>query len=89
MNTDELEVYERVINGREYDGTYIKRIVEKLIKEVRKVQKEAEYLAGCIEWCPDDAPSPGVCFGNGYVDKSECVKCWRKRARKEVSNASS
>lgn len=93
LSENDLETYERVISGREYDGTYIKRIVTKLIKDIRKLEKEADYLAGCIEWCPDDVPM-GACYdicsdGDEFVPKEKCVQCWRERARKEGSNASS
>lgn len=62
-----------------------------LIREYIKLNKEADYLAGRIEWCPDDVPM-GACYDNSYnngdefVPKEKCVQCWRERARKGVSN---
>ena len=60
-----------------------------LIREYIKLNKEADYLAGCIEWCPDDVPM-GACYdvcsdGDEFVPKEKCVQCWRERARKEGS----
>lgn len=67
--------------------------VPALIAEVRRLEKEADYLAGCIEWCPDDVPM-GACYdicsdnGDEFVPKEKCVQCWREWARKEVEGAS-
>lgn len=44
MSPEELEACERVISGRLYDGTYVKRIVLKLIKEVRRLDAWNKHI---------------------------------------------
>lgn len=74
MNIDELEVYERVVSDRLYDGTYIKRIVLKLIKEVRKLEKEADWFAMHIT-----KTQPMLVYS-----EKKTAEMWRKAARQAV-----
>lgn len=65
------------------------KMIPELIQRIIILKKEANYLAGCIEWCPDDVPM-GACYdicsdnGDEFVPKEKCVQCWRERAQKAV-----
>lgn len=103
ISENELEGYERVVSDRLYDGTYIKRIVLKLVAEVRKMNKKYALL---LEQGREDQEHvvdlqleadwlAAMLHLKGYVPEGTVIdwtkegvrKAWREAARKEVKGA--